>query len=115
MKRTIAVKRAELLREWLFAVYANDENYYQSTLTLGIPDGDDLDMVLEDLQDGFYDDDIDEMLAVYAKARARYGKNGYYYNEHVYHNGYDCLDAAGYKLPQRITKTGKYQIYMRAK
>lgn len=115
MKRTIAVKRAELLREWLFAVYANDGNYYQSTLMLGIPDGDDLEMVLEDLQDGWYDNDIDEMLEVYIKARERYGKNGYYYNNHVYHSGYDCLDAAGYVLPQRITKTGEYHIYMGSK
>ena len=39
-----------------------------------------------------------------------YGKNGYYYNGNVYHNGLDCLDAAGYKLPEKITKTGKYSM-----
>lgn len=112
MKRTIAVKRAELLREWLFAVYANDTVYYESTLMLGIPDGDDLEMVLEDLQEGFYDDDIDEMLEMYARVRSRHEKHGFYYNGQVYHSGYDCLDAAGYILPDRIKKNGEYKIYV---
>ena len=32
MKRTIAVKRAELFREWVLATLANNEEYYFSTL-----------------------------------------------------------------------------------
>lgn len=110
MRRTIAVKRAELLREWMFAKFANDENYYHSTLMMGIPDGDSLSAVLEDLQDGFYDHDIDETIGVYLRAKKTYGEHGYYYNGNVYHNGLDCLDAAGYELPEKITKTEKYSI-----
>lgn len=110
MRKTIAVKRAELLREWMFAKFANDECYYDYTLMMGIPDGDSLSMVLEDLQDGFYDDYIDEIIGVYLRARKMYGEAGYYYNGNVYHNGLDCLDAAGYELPEKITKTGKYSM-----
>lgn len=110
MRRTIAVKRAELLREWMFAKFANDEHYYYSTLMMGIPDGDSLSTVLEDLQDGFYDHDIDKTINVYLRAKKAYSEHGYYYNGNVYHNGLDCLDAAGYELPEKITKTGKYSM-----
>ncbi len=111
MRRTIAVKRAELLKEWMFAIFANDEHYYYDTLMMGIADGTPLLTVLKDLQDGFYDDDIDETIDVYLRAKRMYGKSGYYHNGNVYRNGLDCLDAAGYKLPEKITKTGKYSIY----
>ena len=104
MKRTIAVKRAELFREWVLATLANNEEYYFSTLYLGIPDGEDEDMVMEDLMSGFYDDDIDEMLEVYSRAKSRYGKAGYYVNDKLYYNETDALKAYGRTIPERIHK-----------
>ena len=104
MKRTIAVKRAELFREWVLATLANNEEYYFSTLALGIPDGEDEDMVMDDLMSGFYDEDIDEMLDVYSIAKSRYGKAGYYVNGKLYDNETDALTAYGHKIPERIHK-----------
>ena len=91
MKRTIAVKRAELFREWVLATLANNEEYYFSTLSLGIPDGESEDMVMDDLMSGFYDDDIDDTLEVYSRAKSRYSKDGYYVNvgvrpDNVFHS-----------------------------
>ena len=104
MKRTIAVKRAELFREWVLATLANNEEYYFSTLSLGIPDGEDEDMVMDDLMSGFYDDDIDDTLEVYSRAKARYGKDGYYVNGNLYDNETDALKAYGCSIPERIHK-----------
>ena len=104
MKRTIAVKRAELFREWVLATLANNEEYYFSTLSLGIPDGESEDMVFEDLMLGEYDDDIDEMLEVYSRAKSRYGKDGYYVNGKLYDNETDALTAYGCTIPERIRK-----------
>lgn len=104
MKRTIAVKRAELFREWVLATLANNEDYYMSTLYLGIPDGEDEDMVMDDLECGFYDDDIDEMLEVYSRAKSQYGKAGYYVNGKLYYNETDALTAYGHKIPEHIFK-----------
>lgn len=104
MKRTIAVKRAELFREWVLATLANNEEYYFSTLSLGIPDGDSEDVVFEDLMFGEYDDDIDEMLEVYSRAKSRYGKAGYYVNGKLYYNETDALTAYGRTIPKRIYK-----------
>lgn len=78
MKRTIGVKRGETLKEWLSACFGNTEGYYTATLWEGIPDGDDIPTVLEDLQDGFYDDDID-----------------------------DTIDAAGFQLPTKNSEKTK--------
>lgn len=105
MKYTKANKRADLLKEWLMSTFSNDEYYYLSTLSWGIPDGDDFETVIEDLQEGFYDDEIDNLLVAYIKTRKRYEESGFYYNGNVYHNGLDCIDAAGYSLPVKITKT----------
>ena len=104
MKRTIAVKRAELFREWVLATLANNEEYYFSTLYLGIPDGEDEDMVMDDLMSGFYDDDIDDTLEVYSRAKSRYGKDGYYVNNKLYDNETDALTAYGRTIPKRIYK-----------
>ena len=104
MKRTIAVKRAELFREWVLATLANNEEYYFSTLSLGIPDGESEDMVMDDLMSGFYDDDIDDALDVYSRAKARYGKAGYYVNDKLYYNETDALKAYGRTIPKRIYK-----------
>ena len=104
MKRTIAVKRAELFREWVLATLANNEEYYFSTLSLGIPDGEDEDMVMDDLMSGFYDDDIDDTLEVYSRSKSRYGKDGYYVNDKLYYNEADALTAYGRTIPERIYK-----------
>lgn len=52
MKKTIAEKRAILHREWLLATLANDECYYDSTLMMGVPDGDTQEDVIWDLEGG---------------------------------------------------------------
>ena len=105
MKRTIATKRAELFREWVLATLANNEEYYFSTLYLGIPDGDSEDVVFEDLMFGEYDDDIDDTLEVYSRAKSRYGKDGYYVNGKLYDNETDALTAYGHTIPKRIYKS----------
>lgn len=110
MKRTIAVKRAELLKEWVLAQYGNNENYYYSTLLTGIPDGDALETVIEDLQDGFYDDDIDDTLDMYRRVRERYEKDGYYYRGRLYDNAESLLDAIGIKSLEKINKTETIKI-----
>lgn len=102
MGEIITVKRAELFREWLLATLANDEAYYCSTLMYGIADGDSEEMVMEDLQDGFYDDDIDDTIKVYLIAKRRYGGAGFYVNGTVYFDEDAALHAAGYKPPERI-------------
>ena len=104
MKRTIAVKRAELFREWVLATLANNEEYYFSTLSLGIPDGDSEDVVFEDLMFGEYDDEIDDTLEVYSRAKSRYSKDGYYVNGKLYDNETDALTAYGRTIPKRIHK-----------
>lgn len=108
MKRTIAEKRAALLKEWVLARYGNNEAYYECTLYTGVPDGDTMEMVVDDLQDGWYDEEIDEMLAMYERASKRYGADGYYFNGIVIMDSEEFLRAAGYKLPDRIKKSGNY-------
>ena len=102
MKKTITMKRAELFREWLLATMANDEAYYCSTLMCGIPDGDNEETVMEDLQNGFYDDDIDDTINVYLRAKKLYGGAGYYVDGAVCCDETEALCAAGYETPARI-------------
>ena len=104
MKRMITAKRAELFREWVLATLANNEEYYFSTLSLGIPDGESDDMVMDDLMSGFYDDDIDDTLEVYSRAKSRYGSAGYYVNGKLYYDETDALKAYGHKIPEHIFK-----------
>lgn len=105
MKKTIAEKRAILYREWQLAKLANDECYYDYTLALGIPDEDDDEDVLWDLEAGWYDDDIDETINVYLSAKKHYGKGGYYVREMVIMDEDTALYEAGYgDLPKRIYK-----------
>ena len=108
MKRTITVKRAELLREWILAQYGNNENYYYSTLYTGIPDGDTIETVVEDLQTGFYDDDIDDRLDMYRRVRKRYEKDGYYLNGNLYETSEQLFDCLGIVIPDRILKNKNY-------
>lgn len=108
MKKTIAVKRSELLREWILAQYGNNENYYYSTLSTGIADGETMESVLNDLQDGFYDDDINETLDMYSMARKRYGKDGYYFNGVLYETPEQLFSCLGIVIPDRILKNKNY-------
>lgn len=102
---TITQKRATLYREWLLATLGNHENYYYSTIVCGIPDGDDEQTVIEDLKSGFYDDDIDDTIDVYTRAKRRYGKDGYYVNRRLIFDEGEALEAAGCAIPERIYKT----------
>ena len=107
---TITQKRATLFREWILATLGNHENYYYSTIVCGIPDGDEAETVLEDLASGFYDDDIDDTIAVYTRAKAKYAKHGYYINRQYGTVNTECEAIAaheaitGRKLPERIYK-----------
>lgn len=103
-KQTIAQKRAILYREWLLATLSVDEYYYISTLTMGIPDGDTQEMVLEDLQEGFYDEDIDYTISIYLKVKSHYGKSGYYAHGQIIYNEDEALKTAGFNIPERIYK-----------
>ena len=109
-KKTIAEKRAILYREWQLAKLANDECYYDYTLALGIPDGDEDEDALWDLEAGWYDDDIDDTINVYLSAKKHYGKGGYYVREKVIMDEDTALHEAGYgDLPKRIyKKQGKW-------
>lgn len=97
-------KRAKLYREWLLATIANDEAYYYSTLMTGIPDGDDMETVMDDLTTGEYDEDIDNMLATYDRAKRHYGKSGYYVAEKVIYNEDEAIRAARWHIPAAIRK-----------
>lgn len=100
MGRTISQKRATVFNEWILACYANNEDYYMATLRTGIPDGDDVDIVIEDLNDGFYDDSLDEMIEMYQRVRNRYITDGYYLNGNVY----SFIDMVSYLTSQGIWK-----------
>lgn len=103
---TIGTKRAELFREWICAVFSNNGAWYYGTLSLGVPDGDDVETVLEDLQDGIYDEDIDATLGMYRNLHKRYEKDGYYYKENLYASFDTILEIVGLKLPVKILKSG---------
>ena len=102
MKYGIANKRSQLLKEWILSVLANNEDYYFSTIYTGIPDGDSYETVLEDLKDGFYDDDIDEMLEMYSMVRSKYKLYGWIVNETLVLDENTALKMAGYAIPEKI-------------
>ena len=104
MDMCLTEKRAKLYREWLLATIANDERYYYFTLMTGIPDGDDMETVIGDLMDGEYDEDIDEMLAMYDRVKRLYGKSGYYVAEKVIYDEDDALQRTGWNIPTKIYK-----------
>lgn len=110
-KMTRPQKRALLLREWQLCCLANDELYYDYTLALGIEDGAELEDVLADLRDGFYDDDLDDMISLYQRAKRYYGKAGYYIgdlgNSRVIYDEDEALAAAGAYLPERVYKKAR--------
>lgn len=104
----ITEKRALLLREWLLAVHGNNQDYYYSTLFMGIPDGDDYETVKGDLEIGFYDDNIDGMVEIYTHRRRIYNSDGWYVEGVVYNNESDAVTAIesymGIRLPSKIYK-----------
>lgn len=106
MRNTITQKRSTLYREWLLAKLANDERYYLCTLTSGIPDGDTQEIVLSDLTDGFYDEWLDEMIELYLSAKKRFAKYGFVVDVNgrfqVIDDENTALEAAGYKIPEKI-------------
>lgn len=73
----ITEKRAKLFKEWTLATMANDEFYYLSTIAMGIPDGKTPEIILAELEKGWYDYDIDNMIDLYEHAHTQYGKAGY--------------------------------------
>lgn len=100
-------KRAELYKEWRLAVYANDGNYYTRTLWTGIPDGDTTETVLFDLQDGFYDDDMAEMISLYNRVKASCKEAGWFVGDSVYYDERSAIEAIERlegKLPKKIYK-----------
>lgn len=104
---TITEKRAELYKEWRLAVYGNDENYYYSTIVMGIPDGDTPEMVLADLQEGFYDEDIMYTINLYKRGKKRYNKDGWCIGDIVYMDEAQALREIQFiegKLPTKIYK-----------
>lgn len=107
---TITEKRAELYKEWRLAVYGNDEGYYCSTLTMGIPDGDTSENVLEDLQDGFYDEDIMGTINLYKKAKERYSGAGWCVGSIIYMDEEQALFDIAYREGKFPTKIYKNKI-----
>lgn len=107
-KQTTTQKRATLFREWLLATLGNDERYYCCTLVEGIPDGDDIETVLDDLAGGFYDDYLDEMIELYLRAKKRYAKSGWYVSGQLVFDESEALvqglKGTGYLPPKRIYK-----------
>lgn len=95
-------KRAQLLKEWLLACYSNNEYYYDATLYTGIPDGDSYEDVLDDLRGGFYDEELDYMLDMYARVRTRYADDGWYIHRKLYTTMEEALKAIPEKIPEKI-------------
>ena len=104
---TITEKRAELYKEWRLAVYGNDENYYYSTIVMGIPDGDTPEMVLANLQEGFYDEDIMDTINLYKRAKKLYGSDGWCLGGIIYMDEAQALREIQFlegKIPTKIYK-----------
>lgn len=102
MKARITEKRALLLKEWILSMYGNDERYYMATLYDGIPDGDDYKTVMQDLQNGFYDDDIDDTLEMYHRAKSYYGRSGWFINGALVFDENKVLEMCGHAIPEKI-------------
>ncbi len=97
-------KRAKLYREWLLATIANHESYYLYTIMTGIPDGDSMETVMNNLETGEYDDDITEMLATYEHSKRLFGKYGYCVSGKVIYDENEALQLAGFHTPTKIYK-----------
>ncbi len=101
---TKTVKRAILYKEWTLATLANDERYYLNTLSLGIPDGNSPELTLNEIQEGEYDDNLDELIDLYTEARSRYGKSGFIIDGVLSFEDDDKFRRLMYLLPGRLYK-----------
>ena len=105
MKQTVAQKRAVLYREWLLARLGNDERYYYSTLAYGIPDGEDVETVYDDIRCGEYDYDLDDLIDTYLTAKKWFSESGYWAGGQLVFNEETALILDGHSvLPERIYK-----------
>ena len=76
MKRTIAVKRADLFKLYICCRCGNDERMYESSLYAGIPDGRVCD-VYSDIAYGDYDLEIDDLIDNYNRWITRFERSGF--------------------------------------
>lgn len=107
MKRTIAVKRAELYKLYLIALHGNYKMMYYSTLSDGIPGGMTCEQVKGEIQRGDYDDDIDEMIELYDKVISRWAGYGFYVDFRLVYSRdklLDILKEIGLTIPDKIYK-----------
>lgn len=79
MKRTIAVKRADLFKLYLCCRCGNDERMYESSLYTGIPDGS-IHEAYTDIASGEYDLEIDDMIDNYNRWISRFERSGFIIN-----------------------------------
>lgn len=113
---TICNKRADILKEWLLALYANNESYYWATVTSGVPDGTDLEELLEDLMVGEYDYCIDDTLKMFKNVREKYAHFGWYFqDEHKtifdIEKAVRNIESKIGELPTKIYRKSGYNIY----
>lgn len=59
---------------------------------------------MDDLTNGEYDEDIDNMLTMYDRVKRLYGKSGYYVAEKVVYDENEALQLAGWDIPTKIYK-----------
>lgn len=79
MKKTIAVKRADLFKLYLCCRCGNDERMYESSLYAGMPDGS-VRETYNDIAHGEYDLEIDEMIDNYNRWISRFERSGFIIN-----------------------------------
>lgn len=96
-------KRALLFKSYIGCLYANNENAYYNTLVEGIPDGQTLDEVYEDIQHGEYDYDIDYLIeCVYGNELSKYAKDGFYVKGVVVNTLKKLFTELPFEVPDRI-------------
>lgn len=99
----ITEKRALLFKYYLGVLYANNENAYYNTIAEGIPDGQPLDVVIDDIQHGEYDSDIDYLIErVYGNELSKYTKDGFYIDGVVVHTLKQLIARLPFDVPDRI-------------
>lgn len=99
----ITEKRALLFKDYICCLYANNENAYYNTLLEGIPDGQTLREVYEDIQAGEYDWDIDYMInCIYENEISKYIKDGFSINKKVVRTRKALFRLIDFDIPDRI-------------
>lgn len=79
MRRTIAVKRADLFKLYLCCRCGNDERMYESSLYVGIPDGS-VSEAYNDIAHGEYDLELVELIDKYNRWITRFERSGFIIN-----------------------------------